>query len=121
MKTLKDEIRPLMCGDGYDAEARLDKVMELIEQEHTKLKRENFGLKLQLRTYEKRSKDSTIIGKGGLTMKPIKFKEANRNLLKPASMTDEECKSLWVYTNGIVCVSCWKLSFKERTSRSHLR
>lgn len=47
-------------------------------------------------------------------MKPIKFKEANRNLLKPASMTDEECKSLWVYTNGIVCVSCWKLSFKER-------
>lgn len=41
MKTLKDKIRPLMCGDGY----RLDKVMELIEQEHTKLKRENFGLK----------------------------------------------------------------------------
>lgn len=38
MKTLKDKIRPLMCGDGYDAEARLDKVMELIEQEHTKLK-----------------------------------------------------------------------------------
>lgn len=45
MKTLKDKIRPLMCGDGYNAEARLDKVMELIEQEHTKLKRENFGLK----------------------------------------------------------------------------
>lgn len=22
MKTLKDKIRPLMCGDGYDAEAR---------------------------------------------------------------------------------------------------
>lgn len=33
-------------------------------------------------------------------MKPIKFKEANRQLQKPSSMTDEECKPLWVYTTA---------------------
>lgn len=49
-------------------------------------------------------------------MKAIKFKQANRNLLKPDSMTDEECKSLWVFTDGRECISCWKLSFKQRLS-----
>jgi len=49
-------------------------------------------------------------------MLPIKFKEANMTLLKPASMTDEECKSLPVFTDGFECVSCWKLSWKERLS-----
>lgn len=49
-------------------------------------------------------------------MKPIKFKQANKNLLKPESMTDEECSSLWVYTDGAQCVSCWQLSFKQRLS-----
>ena len=49
-------------------------------------------------------------------MKPIKFKEANKNLLKPENMTDEECSSLWVYTDGEQCISCWKLSFKQRLS-----
>lgn len=34
-------------------------------------------------------------GIGGVTMKPIRFKQANKNLLKPQSMTDEECSSLW--------------------------
>ncbi len=33
-------------------------------------------------------------------MKPIKFKEATKNLLKPENMTDEECSSLWVYNDG---------------------
>ena len=47
-------------------------------------------------------------------MKPVKFNQANRKLLKPESMTDEECESLWVFTDGTQCVSCWKLSFKER-------
>lgn len=42
---MRDKIRPLICGDGYDAEARLDKIMEIIELEFQKLKRENFGLK----------------------------------------------------------------------------
>ena len=47
-------------------------------------------------------------------MKPIKFAEANRELKKPADMTDEECKSLYVYTDGIDCISCWKMNFRQR-------
>ena len=42
---MRDKIRPLICGDSNDAEARLDKIMEIIELEFQKLKRENFGLK----------------------------------------------------------------------------
>lgn len=42
-------------------------------------------------------------------MKPIKFEQANKNLLKPESMTDEECSSLWVYNDGRECISCWRL------------
>lgn len=49
-------------------------------------------------------------------MKAIKFKQANLNLLKPPSMTDEECSSLWVYTDGNQCISCWKMSFRQRLS-----
>lgn len=44
----------------------------------------------------------------------IKFPEANKNLSKPASMTDEECSSLWVYNDGRVCISCWELTFRQR-------
>lgn len=47
-------------------------------------------------------------------MTPIKFKEANKNLAKPQNMTDEECSSLWVYTDGRQCISCWKLSWRQR-------
>lgn len=47
-------------------------------------------------------------------MKPIKFKEANKNLLKPQSMTDDECSGLWVYTDGEQCISCWKMNWKQR-------
>lgn len=49
-------------------------------------------------------------------MKPIKFKEANKNLSKPNSMSDEECGSLWVFSDGQQCISCWKLNFKQRLS-----
>jgi hypothetical protein len=49
-------------------------------------------------------------------MKPIKFKEANCNLEKPQNMTDEECLSLAVYTDGEQCISCWKMSFRQRIS-----
>lgn len=45
-------------------------------------------------------------------MKPIKFEQANKNLLKPESMTDEECSSLWVYNDGRECISCWRLTWK---------
>jgi hypothetical protein len=47
-------------------------------------------------------------------LNPIKFPEANKNLLKPSSMNDEECSSLWVYSDGRECISCWKLSFTQR-------
>ncbi|MDR1054923.1 MAG: hypothetical protein LBL90_03685 [Prevotellaceae bacterium] len=47
-------------------------------------------------------------------MKPIKFKEQNRVLAKPESMTDEQCNSLPVYAKDGVCTSCWKMTFRER-------
>ena len=47
-------------------------------------------------------------------MKPIKFKEATKNLLKPSSMTDDECSSLWVHCDGKECTSCWKMNWKDR-------
>ena len=47
-------------------------------------------------------------------MKPIRFEQANKNLLRPANMTDEECSSLWVYTDGKQCVSCWRMTWKQR-------
>ena len=47
-------------------------------------------------------------------MKPIKFKESNKKLLKPNNMSDEECESLTVFTDGKRCISCWKMNWKER-------
>jgi len=47
-------------------------------------------------------------------MKPIKFEEATKNLSKPDSMTDEECSSMWVYSDGQQCISCWKMNWKDR-------
>lgn len=47
-------------------------------------------------------------------MIPVRFPEANKNLLKPSNMTDEECASLWVFTDGQQCVSRWQLTWKDR-------
>ncbi len=47
---------------------------------------------------------------------PNNFPEANRDLLKPDGMTDEECGSLPVYTDGRECVSLWRMSWRERLS-----
>lgn len=44
----------------------------------------------------------------------MNFKEATRILGKPASMTDEECSSLPVWSDGTQCVSAWKAETKER-------
>jgi len=49
-------------------------------------------------------------------MEPKEFKYANKNLLKPQDMTDEECGSLPVYTDGEVCISLWKMTLRERFS-----
>ena len=49
-------------------------------------------------------------------MNVVEFLEANRILAKPDSMTDEECGSLPVWSNDVVCVSCWQPTWKERLS-----
>jgi len=47
-------------------------------------------------------------------MKPINFKESNKELQKPSNMTDEECSSLNIYNGDGRCISKWKMSWKER-------
>ena len=51
-------------------------------------------------------------------MQPYNFEEANRTLLKPRSMTDEQCGFLPVYVddNETYCLFCWKPTLKERLS-----
>jgi hypothetical protein len=51
-------------------------------------------------------------------MQPISFPEANANLAKPSSMTDDQCGSLPVYQGvdheGLpIFISCFKLDEKE--------
>ncbi len=46
-------------------------------------------------------------------MTPTTFPQVNKTLGKPASMTDEECAPLPVFTDGRVCVSCWALTDEE--------
>lgn len=45
---------------------------------------------------------------------PVKFPEANRNLLSPDGLSADECSALWVYTDGSQCISCWKLNLWQR-------
>jgi len=47
-------------------------------------------------------------------LKPINFKGANKNLLKPDSMTNEECITLPVYSDGNQLISCWRGSVFDR-------
>lgn len=47
-------------------------------------------------------------------MKPIQFKQSTKVLQKPSVMSDDECASLPVWSDGNQCVSCWKPTFKER-------
>jgi len=50
-------------------------------------------------------------------MEPANFKQANKNLLKPEGMTDEECGSLPVFSDGRgKCISLWKMTWRERLS-----
>lgn len=46
-------------------------------------------------------------------MKPVNFKDSNKTLTKPDSMTDEECSSLHIFNDGTYCISCWRLTFKD--------
>lgn len=47
-------------------------------------------------------------------MKPIKFKEANKELQRPLDMTNNQCSPLPIAQTGNLCISCWKMSPKER-------
>ena len=49
-------------------------------------------------------------------MEPMNFEQANKNLLKPEGMTDEECGSLPVFSDGTQCISLWKMTWRERLS-----
>ena len=47
-------------------------------------------------------------------MKPVSFKEQTKILQRPPTMPAEQCIPLPVYTDGTVCINCWKLSLMER-------
>lgn len=47
-------------------------------------------------------------------IKPIDFKESNKVLTRPESMSDEECGSLFVFNDGQQNISCWKIPFWTR-------
>jgi hypothetical protein len=49
-------------------------------------------------------------------VKPSEFPEQTKVLRKPPSMTDEECGSLGVYSDGHVCISLWRPTWRERLS-----
>lgn len=49
-------------------------------------------------------------------MNSTTFKEKNRTLSRPTDMTEERCSPLDVYTDGETCVSCWRLTLRERIS-----
>ena len=49
-------------------------------------------------------------------MKPIDFPEKTIDLRKPPDMTDKECSSLPIWSDGKVCISCWRPKWKERLS-----
>ena len=47
---------------------------------------------------------------------PVKFPQANKNLLKPDEMDARDCDSIYVFTDGNQCVSCWHVPFLARLS-----
>lgn len=49
-------------------------------------------------------------------MDPIAFPQANKELLPPTGMTEEECGRLPVHTDGSICLSCWRPTLRERLS-----
>lgn len=50
-------------------------------------------------------------------MKTVKFKEANRLLASPPSMPEgTACVEMWIWTDEEVCISSWRMSWRERFS-----
>ena len=49
-------------------------------------------------------------------MDPIPFPEQTKVLAPPREAMDPECIPLPVWTDGAQCVSCWRLTWRERFS-----
>lgn len=49
-------------------------------------------------------------------MKPTKFKYANRCLGKPKDWPEGSCDDLPIFTNGAMCISKWRMTWRERLS-----
>jgi len=52
-------------------------------------------------------------------MKPVKFEQSNRTLSPPGAQYSDNVdgiEPLQIWTDGEQCVSCWKMSPKERLS-----
>ncbi len=49
-------------------------------------------------------------------MTPVPFPEQSDVLGRPPTMTDEECRPLPVFRDGVNVVSCWRPSWRERLS-----
>lgn len=47
-------------------------------------------------------------------MTPTKFEGQDTVLRKPGNMTDEECGPLPILRLQGTCISCWKMSWRER-------
>lgn len=47
-------------------------------------------------------------------MKPVEFEGYNAVLRKPSYMTDEECGSLPILRLDGFCISCWRMTWRER-------
>ena len=47
-------------------------------------------------------------------MNPIEFEGQTKVLAKPPGMTDEECSPLAILNLDDTCISCWKMSWRER-------
>ena len=46
-------------------------------------------------------------------MKPVYFQEANKVLGPPEGVSEEECGKLPVYSDGVRCMSIWRLSDED--------
>jgi len=49
-------------------------------------------------------------------MEPINFLQATKKLGPPIGMTEEQCGSLPVFTDGKQCISLWQMNWRERLS-----
>lgn len=49
-------------------------------------------------------------------MNPVPFKQSNKTLQPPKGYTTDEIGVLPIWTDGGQCVSCWRLSWRERLS-----